>query len=335
MITTKDTNVFEGLLTDKILKSVTEETIFRSYVPFAFEINKIYISPLRHDDKVPSFGIYYNHHYNKLMYKDYKLGGGDCFNFVKEYFNITYSNALQRVCKDFELDCHAGNYTPVISTKSVPTILSDRYKIKYSIIKKTFTSIDIDYWNQYGISINTLNFYNVYRVHKIFMNGYLHRLSQDSYPTYCYYFPRTENMKLYSPFNSKKDKWKNNANNEWDIQGYDQLPKNGELIIFTKSMKDVMLLYEFGYSAIATHSESEFVNPDFIRHINGRFKKIILFFDNDSQGKMYTEKLSEKYCLDFIFIPEESGEKDISDYYKKYGKEKSLKLMNKLIDESN
>lgn len=334
MLTTKNINVFEGILTDKILNRVSEEEIFRRYVPFSFDIGKIYISPLRSDDKVPSFGIYFNNYFNKLMYKDYREKQGDCFNFVKELYGITYSNALQRVCKDFNLDCQTDNYKPELSVKTYQAV-SDRYKIKYSIVRKEFTSKDIAYWEQYGIDINTLNFFNVYRVYKLYMNGYLHRISSDNYPTYCYYFPRTDNMKLYSPFNTKKDKWKNNANNEWDIQGYDQLPETGDVCILTKSMKDVMTLYRLGYNAVATHSESEFINPDFIRHITGRFKRVILLFDNDKQGKAYTEKLSEKFCLNYGFIPEESGQKDISDYYKEYGKEESTKLLKKLIYESD
>lgn len=335
MLTTKNIDVFEGALTDKILSRVSEEDIFRKYVPFNFNVGSIYISPLRTDDKVPSFGIYYNSHYGKLMYKDYRDKQGDCFNFVKELYGITYSNALQRVCKDFNLDCQTDNYKVELSTKVVKASVSDRYKIKYSILRKDFTSKDIAYWAQYGIDRKILDFYNVYRVYKLYMNGYLHRVSTDDYPTYCYYFPRTDNMKLYSPFNSKKDKWKNNANNEWDIQGYDQLPENGDLCIFTKSMKDVMTLYKLGYNAVATHSESEFVNPDFIRHITGRFKRVLLLFDNDKQGEIYTEKLSERFCLSYTFIPKESEQKDISDYYKHYGEEKSLELLKQLVHESN
>ena len=110
MLTTKNINVFEGILTDKILNRVSEEEIFRRYVPFSFDIGKIYISPLRSDDKVPSFGIYFNNYFNKLMYKDYREKQGDCFNFVMnlKYFVIPAQDPL--VLKFFTMMYYTNLY---------------------------------------------------------------------------------------------------------------------------------------------------------------------------------------------------------------------------------
>lgn len=332
MLSTKGLN-YNDLLTEKILSKITDEDIFRKYVPFHFNINSIYNSPLRNDDDCPSFGIYYNPHYNKLMFKDYRDKGGDCFTFVKELFNITYKDALQKICQDFDLDCKSSQVIQFNSTITTKNIQERSFKVKYQITTSPFDDFDLSYWNSYGISIDTLKKYNVFRVSKLFMNNYLYRKSLPNIPIYAYYFPRTNNIKVYSPFASKKEKWRNNANNTLDIQGYDQLPSEGKLCIFTKSMKDVMTLYELGYTACATHSENEYINPDFFRHLSKRFEKLVLLFDNDIQGKTYTEKLHKTHNLPYIFIPEESGVKDISDYYKKYGRDETISMLKKLLND--
>jgi 5S rRNA maturation endonuclease (ribonuclease M5) len=332
MLNTKNVFIFKNL-TDKILNLITPEEIFRKYIPFHFEIGKVYISPLRDDDTIPSFGIYYNQHYNKLMYKDYRGNQGDCFIFVKEMFNISYTQALKKICYDFKLDNikYTENLKKDLKIKIKTSNIKYNSKINYQIKSKNFTKFDLDYWESYGINLEILKFFNVYRVEKIYKNKYLHKVIFDNNPTYCYYFPRTSNIKLYSPFEKKENKWRNTANNEWDIQGYDQLPEKGDLIIITKSMKDVMTLYSLGYTAVATHAESERINPDFIRHIKKRFENVIIFFDNDIAGKTNSLKLSETFNLLKIEFDEFLGVKDISDCYKEYNKESTLMMLQTMI----
>ena len=43
------------------------------------------------------------------------------------------------------------------------------------------------------------------------------------------------------------------------LQGAHQLPAEGELLVVTKSMKDVMCLYSLGITAIAPNSENLFL----------------------------------------------------------------------------
>lgn len=114
------------------------------------------------------------------------------------------------------------------------------------------------------------------------------------------------------------------------IQGAHMIPKNGgDLLVITKSLKDVMVFYELGITAIAPNSENLFVSDKQLEKLKKYFKNIVVFYDNDIAGVSGMNKIKKSYPeLKFIFIPRKYEAKDISDYYKKYGKEKTLKLIN-------
>lgn len=105
-------------------------------------------------------------------------------------------------------------------------------------------------------------------------------------------------------------------------------------------MKDVMVLRELGYSAIAFNSEGiptkgenkKFIQ-DTIANLQLRFTEIAFFMDNDVAGLNYTVSLSKAYNLPAITIP--TGQpKDISDYIEKYGQRKTKSLLKKIISKA-
>lgn len=325
MISTKN-NTYLPLSKDNILKYISDEDIFRKYIKYNFKIDEIFSAPYRTDDH-PSFGIYWNTHYQKLMFKDLgKKLGGDCFRYVQM---INGDCNLWEACKiinnDFKLNLGGYSAKPTVSTTT--PIFEPRIKEKrvISIKSQEFTKEDLEWWEEYGISKETLVKFNVFSVKDLYINKELKRIYTKNYPIYAYYFPRTGNYKIYIPNENKWNKWDTNANNDWDIQGYDQLPETGDTVYITKSMKDCMVMYELGLNAVATHGEGHWFNPDFFRHLKGRFKNIILFYDNDKAGKECTEKMVKEYNLNCIFTPDNT-EKDISDYVKKKGKEEGRNI---------
>ena len=112
------------------------------------------------------------------------------------------------------------------------------------------------------------------------------------------------------------------------IQGYKQLPKGGKLLVITKSMKDVMLLYELGIPAIAPNSETQFVSDKMLEELHTRFKHIVLLYDNDLTGVTFTNKIRKAHpdLIPFL-IPRKTLCKDLSDFYKVYGKLETKKLI--------
>ena len=133
-------------------------------------------------------------------------------------------------------------------------------------------------------------------------------------------------FKIYRPLSDKSIKWRGNLGS-LDIQGFEQLPEKGNLLIITKSLKDVMVLYELGYNSIAPASESTVIPEIAMGNIKKRFKKIVVFYDRDATGMKFARKMVNQYNLDFMFIDKKHETKDISDFVKKFGIKKAKLFM--------
>ena len=293
---------------DYILSKVTEYDIYARYLG-QFKVGFIYNSPFR-KDKNPSFGIFRSRKTGKLLFKDHGNGEcGDVIKFVELYTGITnYNDLLNQIVKDMRIT----NSKVLKSTKEPEK--SDETVI--GVVRQDWTEVDKQYWSQFGISLKTLKKYNVSSIKYYLCNGIVKGVYRDSSPMYAYKV--YDRFKIYRPLADKYTKWRNNLTG-YDIQGFEQLPNEGELLIITKSLKDVMCLYEMGYNAISPSSESTFLTPDVIDALKLRFKRILLCFDRDIPGIKNMRKISLKTGLKCILVHKKWGAKDISDAIKKNG----------------
>lgn len=295
----------ECITLDYILSKVTEYDIYAHYLG-QFKVGAIYNSPFR-KDKNPSFGVYYSKRTKQLLFKDH--GTGECGNvikFVSLFTGITnYNDILKDIIKqlhitpDTTLD-NSKQYTP-----STDTVIG--------VVRQDFTSTDINYWQQFNISKETLKKFNVNSIKYYLCNGIVKGIYKPENPMYAYKV--YNNFKIYRPLADKYTKWRNNLT-EYDIQGYAQLPKKGDVLFITKSMKDVMCLYEMGIPAISSSSESTFIPNDILEDLKKRFKRIIILFDRDPAGVRYSRKISLKMGLEAMFVHKKYNAKDISDAIK-------------------
>ena len=137
--------------------------------------------------------------------------------------------------------------------------------------------------------------------------------------------------KIYQPY-SKEFKWTNNTNYTVH-QGYRQLPDSGELLVITKSLKDVMSLLDvIGITAVGIQSESVMMKDSVMNEYKRRFTKVICLFDNDDAGKRLSKKYSDKYNVPHFFMPEMEDVTDFSDLVKAVGIEESRKIFNTCIE---
>jgi hypothetical protein len=180
-----------------------------------------------------------------------------------------------------------------------------------------FKSKDFEYWKQFGITPDILELYDVRKVDKAWINGKLWYIKNDFDP--CYRYLEKDKIKLYRPFASKKNKFRNNFDDSI-MEGYSRLPEKGNSLILTKSYKDVMCLKSIGYIAVSPRSESSGISDDLIKKLKERFNSIYVWFDNDDVGIKFSENLAEKHNLKLI-KHDTSMPKDPSDIYKNLGKD--------------
>ena len=98
------------------------------------------------------------------------------------------------------------------------------------------------------------------------------------------------------------------------------------------SMKDVCLLSTLGIPAVAPNSETQFVSDKVLDEFRMRFKNIVLLYDSDLTGVRFMNKIRKQHRdLIVCMIPRKYEAKDISDFYQKYGKSKTIELIKESI----
>ena len=306
---------------DYILSKVTEYDIYAQYIG-SFKVGMIYNSPFR-KDKNPSFGIYYSKRTKQLLFKDH--GTGECGNVIKFVSLYTGITDYNEILKDIVDKLKITNKTKLVSSKqyipSTETVIG--------IVRQDFTQIDINYWTQFNISLDTLKKYNVSSIKYYLCDGIVKGIYKDESPMYAYKV--YDKFKIYRPLADKYTKWRNNLT-EYDIQGLEQLPEKGELLIITKSLKDVMCLKEMGYDAISPSSESTFIPDNILDILKKRFKRILVCFDRDPAGVKNMRKISKKTGLNGFLVHKKFQSKDISDAIKNNGFEVIKNWLNKTLN---
>lgn len=290
---------------DYILSRVSEYDIYARYLG-QFKIGYIYNSPFR-QDKNPSFGIFRSRKTGKLLFKDHGNGlCGDVIKFVQEFTGITnYNDLLNQIVKDLNIKNNTVLKSTKEQEKSEETVIG--------VVRQDFTEADIKYWEQFNIKADTLKKYNVSSIKYYLCNGIVKGIYKEDNPMFAYKV--YDRFKIYRPYGDKYTKWRNNLT-EYDIQGYEQLAESGDLLIITKSMKDVMCLREMGYNAISPSSESTFIPDRVLEVLKCRFKNIIVIYDRDKAGCKNLRKITTTYRLKPLLIHKSFKAKDISDAIK-------------------
>jgi hypothetical protein len=290
----------------KDLLDMLDDYSIYSYYLGGFKPGKLMNSPLRSDDKNPSFAIFRTKD-GALLFKDHGTGiSGNALKFVKLYKNIQTRDELER-----ELLRIVKKTNPSMKIKNVYSSQKNiTNEVNIGIVRQAFTETDKQYWRQFHISIDTLRRYNVFSIKYFLCNSVVRGIYKDDNPMYAYKV--YDKFKIYRPLASKYTKWRTNLSNR-HIQGLEQLPADGNLLIITKSLKDVMCLYEMGYCAIAASSETTFIPEDILKSLRRKWNNIIMLYDRDKTGMKKSREYSKQYGLDAIFVHKKFKAKDISD----------------------
>lgn len=309
-----------------LLSKHSQETYLEYYLGTSIKKGLIK-SPLRNDSK-PTCSFYVNKQ-GDLIFKDFSGHfSGNFIDVVMFKYNCSYYKALRIIAKDFGL---------IMKNKDAKPIKIKESKTKFEVVKsciiqvtiKEFSQTELKWWAQYNIDKGMLKFYNIYSCKHVFLNGELFTSSTTNTPSYGFYYGKNSNdeelWRIYYP--TKKQyrfisNWKNHL-----IQGIKQLPKTGNLLVITKSMKDVMTLRSLGVYSIAPCSENSFLTESQLEKLKSRFKYIVLFYDNDLPGISNMNKIRKIHNIPCVWLPRNTKAKDISDYCKIYGIAKTYNLI--------
>jgi hypothetical protein len=323
MFEIKPLNVTKELLLNKF----SEEQFMTFYLGIVPSPG-LFLSPLR-EDKKPTCAFYRDKK-NNLIFKD--LRGdfhGDFIEVVKYKFNVGYHDALTIIANDFGI-INTGKKNEALCEYDGSTVDTKEISIIECKIKE-FTDKELKWWKDFGITAEILSHFNVYSIDSVFLNGNYYCSSTKNSPIYGYYFgiiDGIERWKIYFPFKTNHRFLLNTS----ILQGIKQVKKHQEYILVTKSLKDVMTAYSLGITAVAPQAESIVLKQKEIEYLSKKCNFLVTNGDWDYAGKLFmikSRKLYPTICLS-IKNKEKYG-KDISDFHKKFGKEKTLKLKEYLV----
>lgn len=321
---------FEPKITKEFLLSKNNEETYMTYY-LGIPVKKgLFKSPLRSDNHVTC--SFFRGKSGNLYFKDF--ASGKCLTFegvVMEKYNCNYHTALKIIAKDF-------GYTKDSPVKKIAVKIQPKFEEEkqtfIQIEAKEFSEPELKWWGSFGITKDILHRFKVYSCSTVFLNGNIYAQSARHSPIYGYYFGKKENIEQWRIYMPKRKEFRFIGNvSTKTIQGYKQLAKTGKLVVITKSMKDVMCLYSLGIPAIAPNSETQFVSDKVLEELKQRFKYIVLLYDNDLTGVRFTNKIRKQHPeLIVSMIPRNTGAKDISDYYRDYGRKATQELIKLTID---
>lgn len=325
----------KGNNTEYTWEDITEKYNEAFLTSYYFNVNKIPClipSPLRQDRK-PSFS-FYSYDGKGIFWIDFatKEKGS-----LKKLFCKLWGMPLPKVITKIKLDLCED-----LEAKKIKTSISN--KVKVSINKdssqllckiRKWEKHDIEYWKSYGISLKWLKYAEIYPISHTIINSKKGTFSFKA-DKYAYaYVEHKENkttIKVYQPFNTNGNKWRN-KHDKSVISLWTKVPKNSNKICICSSVKDALCLWaNLNIPCIAVQGEGYSLSKTAINELKKRYTNIYIIFDNDEPGIKDSIKLEKETGFTNIILPKFDGGKDISDYYKKYGKEKFKAFMLGLFD---
>lgn len=314
-----------------ILSRFSEEQLMEYYLHIPVK-KGLFRSPLRRD-KQPTCSFYRSKS-GTLIFKDFATGQHlNVFDVVQSIFRCDYFEALRIIANDFGIVRDNALHKNPGKINLNPIKIKDKEISKIQIEIQEFTDNELKWWGRYGITRDILRRFDVYSCKHVFLNDQLFAESQQHCPIFGYYGKKYQGLELWRCYFPKRTSFRFITN--WPskkIQGYDQLPKKGKLLVITKSMKDSMCLYSCGITACAPNSENLFISDKVLEDLKSRFENIVVFYDNDRPGLYNMAKIRREHPeLTYIFIPKKYGSKDISDFYKDHGRKETLNLIKTFI----
>lgn len=321
-----------SLTKTNILLRVSELDIFRHYCKTFYKAGENFKSELRKDTNA---SCRIDNYKGSIIFKDFSSKGSlSCFGYVMEKYRVTYFEALNIINQDFSLNldsCITINKPielAIINNEQYNKIYTGNadIRVKYTDWKEQH----IDYIEKHKLDVSRVSTH--FKVNPISHFWLKHQQITAKPLAFAYYFGEHNNQykyKIYQP-HQIKGKWYHNLN-ENIIQGWNQLPDKGELLVISKAYKDVWCLDNFGISAIAPVSEVIGIPEYIINELTQRFKRIVCFYDGDYAGIQSMNRLRKKYNLEWYFIPRKLGIKDFADYCKLNSVDKIQSDINKLL----
>lgn len=310
-----------SLTLENILKRVSEYDIYRYYIGHDFQFGKAFTSPLREDDRVPSFAINVGRTGN-LFHLDYgdPLKRGGCVDFVMQLYGVSFDKALRMIDQDLKVGITSGKGSQDI-IRPRPVIKVEKEPAFIQVVTRKFDSAELAYWNSYHTSEQELKENDIYAIKKLYVDRQLIGYTPGTLQ-FAYLFE--DKWKIYRPEMPKDRKWISNVPNDY-MSGMHRITPGCQKAVVTKSKKDEIVLAKIVPHVCSVQSESIVsINNENISLLRERCGKVYVNFDSDNVG-VQACKYYNQFGFGWVNCPwgytKPNGEaiKDFADLARYYG----------------
>lgn len=317
-----------------ILKRITQEQIFERYLGVEVQTRRQFCNPLRHD-KNPTCNFSY--HGKKLRFRDWSYQRPlDCFDIVMKMHGLNYDQALKRIASDFDLANSSTDSNAIMKWKEMKRAESKKTRTRIRVRLSDFTEQDREYLTSHGVYGEQCGKFNVKPIDRVWVRGNLIWGYHEQDPGIGYYLGKDEDdMQLWKIYYYRRSSGIRFLCNNTKIQGWNQLPEKGDMVVITKSLKDVMALDYFGIPSIAPQGETTPIPDEKINELKNRFGIVRTLFDFDLAGVRAGQRIRKKHGIPTLFLTggrfntKDYGAKDFSDFVKYYGEQAARELIYK------
>ena len=305
--------------------------LWEFYLGEPIKLYKKIISPVRSESDSLSAG-FFGLPDGTVLLKDFKTGKiWNIWSFIKYKYSCDLNTALLRVLSDFKVSQY--HFTEKVSVMASNEVLEGFKKragyCQIRVKRKRFSQKELNFWQEYHISKETLEFFNISALQTYWIIKDKDYLEYNRKPDELMFLISFGNAryKIYRPFSGKNKKWFTNVGQDV-LQGMDQLEWVGETLILTKGIKELCILRELGLQTVALQGETSYPSEDIIKGLQRRFTNVYSLMDQDSIGLTAGLYFQKKYNILPIGF---TGHKDLADYCKNEGLEGTKLMINKQI----
>lgn len=312
--------------------------IFKHYLPGTWRVGRNFKNPF-YDDTKASCNIYFDRRSGMYRMKDFGAPdyAGDCFSIVGKIKNLDCSKDFTEILKQINEEMNLGLENGYASLQNRPSSKSKAENGKgsskkepsqiskpkpYSILERSFTLKEIEFWKQYGITREILKLYKVVSLNEFTSENKdsqpFTMYSSEQEPMFGYFGKRY--VKIYRPFSQIRFLYGGNLPESYCF-GLEQLPAKGNTLFITGGEKDVLSLASKGFYAICFNSETSLIPESLIKKLSYRFKHILILYDVDKTGleaSLKHQKQLSGFGVNRLVLPLSGTkqEKDISDFFR-------------------
>lgn len=268
-----------------------DEIVYKYYLGSNYKIGTVVCSPLpervRPKDDKPSFST--KRYGDVIIWND--------FGYRSEFGN-GYLGLVCLMEEGINTKAAAREFVKTHILKGKPYVRKDSHTIQanFDRVGSIKTKLVFEYWylgpehimyyERLFVSYYWLVFFKMYALKSIIKDD--KAFWSETKENFGFYKKVGAGNKGYMPFNSfYHNRIPKVMHQGIDIlEGYDELPGTGEMLIWAKSLKEVILLRSCGYYAVALSGENSFnIFNKFYWSLSIRFKIHLVWGDPDPAGK--------------------------------------------------